>query len=60
MDLQSDGALATHFGLESLYRVPYQSELQLTKKIKAMSAREVQQVCKKYLVEPFQVTCTVG
>jgi len=60
MDLQSDAALATHFGLEELYRIPYSSELQLAKKIKSISAREIQQICKKYLLEPFQVTCAVG
>ncbi len=60
MDLQSDSSLATHFGLESLYQIPYLSEFQMTKKIRSISAREIQQVCKKYLVEAFQVTCVVG
>lgn len=60
MDLQSDSALATHFGLESLYHVPYLSEMQMTKKIKAITARDVQKVCKKYLLDPNQVTCVVG
>ncbi len=60
MDLQSDAALATHFGLETLYAVPYQSELQLTKKIKSISARDIQQVCRKYLVDAYQVTAVVG
>lgn len=60
MDLQSDSALATHYGLESLYRVPYLSELQLSKKIRSISARDIQRVCSKYLIEACQVTCVVG
>lgn len=60
MDLQSDSALATHFGLETLYQIPYQSELQLIKKIQSISPKDIQSVCKKYLVDPYQVTCVVG
>ncbi len=60
MDLQSDSSLSTHFGLESLYQIPYLSELQLTKKIRAITAKDLQKVCRKYWVEPFQVTCQVG
>ena len=60
MDLQSDVALASHYGLESLYRVPLLSEAQLTKKIEALSAREIQRACKKYFVDPHTVTAVVG
>lgn len=60
MDLQGDTSIASHYGLESLYRIPYVSELELIQKIKAVSPKEIQNACRKYMVEPFQVTSTVG
>jgi zinc protease len=60
MDLQSDSAIATHYGLESLYRVPHLDEAAMIKKIKSISSKEIQAVCRKYLVEPYMVTGVVG
>ncbi len=60
MDFQSDSALAAHYGLEVLYRVPHLSESNLEKKIKAVSSKDVQSICKRYLIDPHQVTSTVG
>jgi zinc protease len=60
MDLQSDGALAAHFGLEALYDIPNLTEMDLLKKIKAITAKDIQAVCKKYLVDPQMVTSVVG
>lgn len=60
MDLQGDSALAAHYGLEALYHIPYLNEQELIKKVNSISAREIQQACKKYLVDPFMVTSIVG
>ncbi len=60
MDLQSDTALATHYGLELLYQVPRLTDQDLLKKIKSISAKDLQKVCKKYLVDPYMVTVVVG
>jgi predicted Zn-dependent peptidase len=60
MDLQSDTSIAAHFGLESLYDIPHASEAELIRKIHSISAKELQRVCRQYLVEPYQVTSVVG
>ncbi len=60
MDLQSDSALAAHFGMEKLYGLLNLSEDQHLKKIHSVTAKAIQEVCRKYLVEPFQVTSVVG
>jgi zinc protease len=60
MDLQSDSSLASHFGLELLYGLPETSEAELAKKIRAIRPKEIQAVCRKYLVDPNQVTSVVG
>ena len=60
MDLQSDTALAAHYGLEFLYQVPSLTEQNLLKKIRAITARDIQKVCKKYYIESYQVTSVVG
>lgn len=60
MDLQSDSSIAAHFGLEALYDVPHLNEDDLTRRIRAISAKDLQTVCRKYFVEPFQVTSVVG
>ncbi|MGK5084485.1 pitrilysin family protein [Bdellovibrionota bacterium FG-1] len=60
MDLQSDSALATHFGLETLYGILHVDEAELTRKIRTISAKDVQRICAKYFVEPYQVTSIVG
>lgn len=60
MDLQSDSAIASHFGLETLYGVPHLTEDELTQRIRKISANELKDACRKYLVEPYQVTSVVG
>jgi zinc protease len=60
MDLQSDSAIASHFGLETLYDIPHQTEEGITRKIRTLSAKDLQHACRKYLVEPHQVTSVVG
>lgn len=60
MDMQSDSAIAAHYGLETLYGVPHMSEKQLVKKIESITANEIRKVCKQYLVDPHMVTAVVG
>ena len=60
MDLQSDSAIASHFGLEALYGVSQITEEEIAKRIRALTARELQQTCRKYFVDPHQVTSVVG
>jgi predicted Zn-dependent peptidase len=60
MDLQSDSAIASHFGLETLYGIHHMSEDELTARIRKISAQELKRVCAKYFVEPHQVTAVVG
>ncbi|MCM2324025.1 MAG: insulinase family protein, partial [Oligoflexia bacterium] len=60
MDLQSDSALAAHHGLETLYGIPLTDEAALIKRIKAISAKDIRDICRKYLVEPHHVTAVVG
>ena len=60
MDMQSDSALASHYGMELLYGVPHVREAELIKKIRGIAGKEIQRVCRKYLVEPNMVTSIVG
>jgi zinc protease len=60
MDLQSDSAIASHFGLETLYGIPHLSEDEITALIRKLTAKDLKDACRKYLVEPFQVTSVVG
>lgn len=60
MDLQSDSALAAHYGLEALYGIPMVQEQALIKRIRSISAKEIQEVCRKYFVDPCMVTSVVG
>ncbi|MEO5970023.1 MAG: pitrilysin family protein, partial [Bdellovibrionia bacterium] len=60
MDLQSDPSLAAHFGLEALYKIPNLTEEQLAKKIRAISAKDLRAICRKYFLEPHMVTSIVG
>jgi zinc protease len=60
MDLQSDGSLAAHHGLEALYGMARLSEAELSRKVRALTSRDLQAACRKYLVEPPMVTSIVG
>jgi zinc protease len=60
MDMQGDSTLAAHYGIETVYGIQHLSEEQIVKKIRAISAKELQNVCRKYFVEPHKVTAIVG
>jgi predicted Zn-dependent peptidase len=60
MDLQSDSALAAHYGLEEVYGIPRLSEEQFIKKVRAITPKQIQEACRRYLVEPFMVHAIVG
>jgi zinc protease len=60
MDLQSDPSIAGHFGLETLYQVTHLTDEQMSKKIRAITAKQISQICRKYLVEPHMVISAVG
>jgi predicted Zn-dependent peptidase len=60
MDLQSDSSLASYYGLEVLYRDRIPSNDEIFKNINRVTAKDVQRVCRKYLVEPHMVTSIVG
>ncbi len=60
MDLQSDSSLASHYGLEAVYGIPYEDTAAVIRRISAIRAKDVQDVCRRYLVEPAMVTSVVG
>lgn len=60
MDLQGDASLASYYGLEHLYGLPFLTEAEVRRKIDAVTTRDVQRVCKKYFLESHMVTCAVG
>jgi zinc protease len=60
MDLQSDSALAAHYGLETLYGIPLMPDEAFASTIQAVSAKDIKEVCRKYLVTPHMVTSVVG
>ncbi len=60
MELQSDSALASHYGLKLVYGLPLDEDDQMTARINRVSAKEIQHVCRKYFIEPHHVTSTVG
>jgi len=60
MDLQSDGAIAAHYGLETLYGLDHLSDADLIRKIEVIRPGELQKICRQYLIEPHLVTSVVG
>jgi zinc protease len=60
MDLQGDSSLAAHYGLEALYHLPFRTEDEIAKKIRAVTPKDIQRVCRTYLIEPAMVTSVVG
>lgn len=60
MDQQSDGSTAAGQGLEHLYGIPGIGERHVIEAIDRVTAKTVQDFCRKYLVEPHQVTSIVG
>jgi zinc protease len=60
MDLQGDSALAGYYCMESVYHLPIRSENEILKKIEAVTAKQVREICRKYFVDANRVTTTVG
>ncbi len=60
MDLQSDSSLASYYGLEAVYNLPYLTEEEIVRRISAVKPKDVQDFCRKFLVEPHMVTTVVG
>ena len=60
MDLQSDPSLATHFGLELLYGNPISDESKIEPLIQAVTGKQIQDFCRRYLIDPPMVTSVVG
>lgn len=60
MDLQSDGALAAHYGLQLLYGLTPEREAQTLGEVLKVGARDVRDLSRALLVEPPMVTSIVG
>lgn len=60
MELQSDSSLAAYFGLQKLYGLEIRDNDELRALLDRITAKEIQGVCRRYLVEPFHVTSVVG
>ena len=60
MELQSDSALASHYGLQALYGITLKDDAALADRIRSVTAQDIREVCHKYFVEPHQVTSVVG
>lgn len=60
MDLQSDSSVAAQIGLETLYGVKHRSEADVIRDVESVTAKQVQEVTRKYFVEPPMVTASVG
>lgn len=60
MELQSDSSLASHYVLKSVYGLPLSEDAEVEARVRKVSARQIQDVCHKYLVAPPMVTSVVG
>jgi zinc protease len=60
MDLQADSSLSTYYGLNALYGVDLITDDEYIKRIRKVKPKDVQEVCRRYLVDPHQVTSVVG
>jgi zinc protease len=60
MDLQGDSAWSSYYTLEKVYELPFRTEAEIVEKIEAVTAKEVQDVCRKYYIDPHHVTSIVG
>ena len=60
MDLQSDSSLANYYGLERVYGLEPRGDEQSRRRIEAVTARQVQETCRRYLVDAHLVTAVVG
>lgn len=60
MDLQGDSSLSNYYTLENVYNLPVRSEEEIIRSIEAVTAKQVQDVCRKYYVDSNTVTAVVG
>ncbi|MBL7715672.1 MAG: insulinase family protein [Bdellovibrionales bacterium] len=60
MDLQSDSSVAAQIGLEALYGVQHRTEEDVIRDVESVTSKQVQEVTRKYFVEPPMVTASVG
>lgn len=60
MDMQSDSSLASYYGLELVYGLTPPTDAQVIERLSAVKPKDIQEVCRKYFVEPHQVTSAVG
>lgn len=60
MELQSDSSRASSDGLQELYGLGHPPESEIIRRIQAVTAKDVRELCSKYLIEPHQVTSVVG
>ncbi len=60
MELQSDSALAGHYGLQAIYGLPARDDSAIVNRIRKVSAKEVRDACRKYLIDQPMVTSVVG
>ena len=60
MELQSDSAIAAHYGLEVMYGLQPKTDDEMIRRVQKVAAKDIQAVCRRYLVEPPMVTSTVG
>jgi zinc protease len=60
MELQSDSSVAAHHGLEEIYRLPHLDEDEIARRVRAVSPKQIQEACRRYIVAPHLVTSVVG
>lgn len=60
MDLQGDGSMASHYGIEATYGIAPVSDAEALERIRKVTMADLKKVCRKYLVEPHKVTSVVG
>jgi zinc protease len=60
MDLQSDSAIASHLSIEGVYGLKYRTDAEVARELAGVSSRQIQEACRKYLVDAPMVTAVVG
>ena len=60
MDMQGDSSLSSYYGLEEVYGLKLKTDQEWVHAIESVTPKQVQEVCRKYYVEPHKVTAAVG
>jgi zinc protease len=60
MELQGNSSLATHYGLQKVYDLNPMSESEVAQRVRSVTAKQIQEVCRKYYLEPYSVIAKVG